>query len=201
MGMSARPTLLLLCLFAFFACSFQLPSPTKWVINKSCFLKVTGSTNINKFECTIANYYKPDTLTIYRGGNNEGVKISGKMELGVSKFDCRNPVMTADLRKTLKVKTFPHLTINFLSFDRYPNFKEETGKLNGKVNIELAGVTKQFDVNYKFIASSTNSLMLVGTQRVNFSDFKIIPPRKLGGMIETNNELDIEFNLQLKVLN
>lgn len=201
MGINVRSIFLSLFFLAFFTCSFQAPKTTKWVINKSCFLKVDGSTNINKFNCIIANYSKPDTLNIYKVSNQEEVKISGKIALDVNNFDCHNPVMTADLRKTLKVKTFPHLVINFLTLDSYPNFNQKYGKLNGKVLIELAGVTKQFDVNYKFTASSANTLMLVGTKRVNFSDFKITPPRKLGGMIETNNELDIEFNLQLKVLN
>ncbi len=199
--MSVRSNLLVLCFIALFGYSFQVPKPTKWVISKSCSLKVAGSTNINKFNCTIANYYKPDTLTVYRSANSESVKISGKMELDVNNFDCHNPVMTADLRKTLKAKTYPHLTINFINLDKYPDFKEKSGEVKGKVNIELAGVTKQFDVNYKFTTSGTNALLLVGTRRVNFSDFKIIPPRKLGGMIETNNELDIEFNLNLKVMN
>lgn len=123
------------------------------------------------------------------------------MQLDINSFDCHNPVMTADLRKTLKAKTFPHLTINFLTLDKYPDFKDRTGEIKGKVNIELAGAVKQFDVNYRFTTTGANSLLLVGTRKVNFSDFKIVPPRKLGGMIETNNELDIEFSLQMNVLN
>ena len=199
--MSRKPFLVSLCLLAFLGYSFITAKATKWVISRSCSLKVAGSTNVNKFNCEIANYYKPDTLTLYKINSNDGLKISGKMELDINNFDCHNPVMTADLRKTLKAKMFPHLTINFLTLDRYPDFKDKTGEIKGKVNIELAGVVKQFDVNYNFLTIGVNALTLVGTRRVNFSDFKITPPRKLGGMIETNNELDIEFNLQLKVLN
>jgi hypothetical protein len=199
--MSRKPILVSLCLLAFLAYSFQTAKATKWTIIRSCSLKVAGSTNINKFNCEIANYYKPDTLTLYKINSTDGLKISGKMKLEINNFDCHNPVMTADLRKTLKAKTFPHLTINFLTLDRYPDFKDKTGEIKGKVNIELAGVVKQFDVNYNFLTTGVNALTLVGTRRVNFSDFKITPPRKLGGMIETNNELDIEFNLQLKILN
>lgn len=199
--MGIRSIILSLYFFAFFGFGFQAPKTIKWVISKSCSLKVAGSTNINKFNCEITNYYRPDTLTIQNFGNNGNVKISGKMELNVNNFDCHNPVMTADLRKTLKVKTFPHVIINFVSLDQYPDFKDRSGQIRGKVNIELAGITKQFDVNYKFLSSAHNSLVLVGTRNVNFSDFKIVPPRKLGGMIETNNELGIEFCLQLSVLN
>lgn len=195
-----RSIILLICFFAYSGYSFQVAKPIKWVINKSCSLKVAGSTNINKFNCEISNYYQPDTLSIYKTINTDAVKILGKVELAVDNFDCHNPVMTADLRKTLKEKTFPYLTINFLSLNRYPDFKQKSGEVKGRVNIALAGVNKIVDVDYKLTANSVNSFTLLGTKRVNFSDFKIIPPRKLGGMIETNNELDIMFSLQLKVL-
>lgn len=199
--MSKKLALTLLCLITYFAFGFQNPKSSKWVISKNCSLKVAGSTNINKFNCDIANYYKPDTLNIYQSSGNHPVKISGKMELEISQFDCHNPVMTADLRKTLKAKTYPTLTINFVSLDRYPDFKNANGELKGKVNIALAGVNKAFEVNYRYNKTAADAIALVGTQRVNFSDFKIIPPRKLGGMIETNDELDIQFVLQLKIIN
>lgn len=200
--MNSNGTIFLtLCFFAFFGYSFQTSKPTKWVITKGCSLKVNGSTNINKFNCEIINYCKPDTLTIHRLNNTEAIKLTGKMELDLSNFDCHNPIMTADLRKTLKAKTFPHLTINFLSLSKYPDAKEKSGAITGKVNIELAGATKQFDVDYKFMSNGTNTLLLVGTRSLNFSDFNIKPPRKLGGIIQTNNQLEIQFNLQLKVFN
>jgi hypothetical protein len=50
------------------------------------------------------------------------------------------------------------------------------------------------------VPAGANVINLVGTRKVNFSDFNLVPPRKIGGMIQTNNELDVEFNLRLKVL-
>lgn len=69
----------------------------------------------------------------------------------------------------------------------------------GAVLIELAGVARQFEVAYK-VAADRNTINLVGTQQVHFSDFNITPPRKLGGMIRTENELSVEFNLKIKVI-
>ncbi len=107
--------------------------------------------------------------------------------------------MTADLRKTLKSKEFPYLVIRFLSINKYPETAQEVTK--GVVNIQLAGVTKQYEVNYRAAAASKNHIFLVGSQNVTFSDFNLTPPRKLGGMIKTNNELAVTFNLNLQVIN
>src|SRR5687768_1368454 len=80
---------------------------TRWVIIKGCSLKVDGSTNVNNFSCSIANYSKPDTIVVTRSGN-QAVALSGKIKLDVQNFDCHNAMMTADLRKTLKAKAHPY---------------------------------------------------------------------------------------------
>jgi hypothetical protein len=108
-------------------------------------------------------------------------------------------MMTADLRKTLKVKEYPKLIIRLISINKYP----EPGKQDvtkGIVMIELAGVSKRFEVDYKILPTERTSINLVGSRNVNFSDFNITPPRKLGGMIRTNNELSVVFNLRMKVI-
>ncbi len=42
--------------------------------------------------------------------------------------------------------------------------------------------------------------MLKGVREIKFSDFKIVPPRKVGGMIQTSDILNAEFNLALQLL-
>lgn len=192
--------LVLLVVLSSFTMQPTKPYVSKWVINNECSLKVGGSTNVNKFNCSITNYRKPDTLTFYKGSGAEPVKISGHLALDVNKFDCHHPVMTSDLRKTLKAKSFPKLIIRFINLSKYPDFRDGD-EVKGLVTIELAGVTKRFDVNYKVVPVNNNSLTLIGTRQVKFSDFNIVPPRKIGGMIQTDNELNVEFNLRVKVLN
>lgn len=202
MDMHPRKTLLLLMLILFSAFNSQISKPqiTKWVIMKGGSLKVDGSTNINKFNCVIANYAKPDTLSLYKYAKKEVLPISGSLKLDVQKFDCHHPIMTSDLRKTLKAKEFPTLTIRFINLNRYPDPDIKHDLVKGIVTIELAGVTRRLEVDYKFISGGENVINLIGTRQVNFSDFNIIPPRKIGGMIQTNDELTVVFNLRMKVI-
>jgi hypothetical protein len=129
------------------------------------------------------------------------VLLSGNIQLDVQNFDCHNGIMTADLRKTLKAKEYPKLVIRFLNITRYPDANARQSITKGAVFIELAGVSKRFDVDYKVVSADNNYINLVGSRVVNFSDFNISPPRKLGGMIRTRNELSVEFNLRIKVIN
>lgn len=192
--------LLVLIILSALAFKTQTAKPliARWVITKGCSLKVGGSTTINKFNCVIPEYARPDTLTFYKGATS--IIFSGCIKLDVNNFDCHNSMMTKDLRKTLKSKEFPNLNIHFLSLSRYPLNGKNNGIIKGAVNIELAGVTKRYEVDYKFIRQGKDSLIMVGTRKVNFSDFNIIPPRKIGGLIKTHNELNVEFILNVKIL-
>lgn len=122
------------------------------------------------------------------------------MNLDVRGFDCHNSMMTKDLRKTLKAKEFPRMVIRFISLSQYPENRSKPYPISGIVNIELAGVSKKFDVAYMVLPSGKNMMVLKGVRELKFSDFNIVPPRKIGGMIKTNDKLVAEFNLTLQLL-
>ena len=180
--------LLLLVLYSGFYRPVNKSYLKKWVISKGCSLQVNGSTTINKFSCVISNYYKPDTLTLYQDDEAGSLKFAGKMELDVQSFDCHNPMMTANLRKTLKGKVFPKLIIKFISLSRYPDGNDDGGDaIKGAVTIQLAGIKEHFNVNYKITSERTNSLTMVGTRQVKFSDFNLILPKKFGNLIQAKD--------------
>ncbi|KAA8481690.1 YceI-like domain-containing protein [Arcticibacter tournemirensis] len=171
----------------------------RWVVLKGGSLQVQGSTNINTFNCAITGYSSPDTIVVYKKqGNAAAVSLNGGLSLDVKLFDCRNPVMTSDLRKTLKAKDYPKLKIRFLSLNEFPKLDSQTDNVTGVVDIELAGVTRRFIVNYKFFRDQQKIIRLIGERDVHFSDFNLTPPRKLGGMIKTDNKLRVQFELGMK---
>jgi hypothetical protein len=175
---------------------FSPPEKSKWVINENSSLSVNGTTNINKFSCDIPTYDQTDTLIMSRA--NKDIALTGNIGLKVESFDCHNSMMTKDLRKTLKEKDFPRLFIHFLSLSEFPQLSAEPKPITGWVNIELAGISKRFEINYKVSMDDQKIIHLLGTRDINFSDFNLIPPRKLGGMIKTNDQLSVAFHLKMK---
>jgi len=170
-----------------------------WVVLQGSSLTVNGSTNVNTFQCEIANYSMPDTLTCLKSNKVQSLPMNGKLNLDIESFDCHNKMMTSDLRKTLKSKAFPKLTVRFISINSYPNFKNPT-KIIGVVDIGLAGVVKRFEINYLFTQDNANIVHLKGDRSILFSDFKLSAPSKLGGVIKAKDELQVEFKLNLKPL-
>lgn len=179
---------------------FSSTERTKWVISESSSLSVNGNTNIKRFSCEIPAYDQADTLTLIRNGTNKDVVLSGNIGLKTQSFDCHNGLMTRDLRKTLKEKQFPRLYIRFLSLSEFPELTTEPQQITGWVNIELAGASKRFEINYQVSMDAQKVIHLLGSRDINFSDFDLVPPRKLGGMIKTNDLLNVEFHLKMKTI-
>ncbi len=123
------------------------------------------------------------------------------LTLDVLSFNCHNPMMTSDLRKTLKAKDYPYLHIRFQSLNKMPELTNKQEQIKGWVEIELAGITKQYEVAYTFYIDEQKIIRLIGSRMVTFSDFNLIPPRKLGGMIQAKDQLAVEFQLYLKSIN
>jgi hypothetical protein len=178
---------------------FNLPdAKVTWVIMQGSSLTVNGSTNINTFQCDIANYDLPDTVTCFKLLQRGAVlPMTGKLNLSIDAFDCHNKMMTSDLRKTLKAKDFPILSVRFITINSFPDFKNPI-KITGIVDIGLAGVSKKFEINYYFTADDKQQVHLKGDQKIHFSDFNLYPPSKLGGMIKAKDELLVVFKLNLK---
>lgn len=179
---------------------FSSTERTKWVISENSSLSVNGNTNINRFSCKILAYDQADTLILIRNGTNKDVVLSGNIGLKTQNFDCHNGLMTRDLRETLKERQFPRLYIRFLSLSEFPELTTEPQQITGWVNIELAGASKRFEINYQVSMDAQKVIHLLGSRDINFSDFDLVPPRKLGGMIKTNDLLNVEFHLKMKTI-
>lgn len=173
----------------------------KWVALQDCSLQVNGSTNVNRFSCVIQGYENRDTLICYKTtGKNTAVVMSGVLRLPVFNFNCSSSIMTSDLRKTLKAKAFPDMVIRFISLSRYPEQGTDQPSIGGIINIELAGVSKRYEVNYHIFTDEEQLIHLAGNQKLRFSDFNLPPPQKMGGLIKADDELNVGFQIRFKVL-
>jgi len=176
--------------------SFTANAQTKWLISENSSLSVNGSTNINKFSCDITSCDEADTLIVHK--SKKAVTLSGSINPTVLSFDCHKAMMTHDLRKTLKAKKYPRLHIRFLTLSELPELSAKPASITGKVEIEIAGIKKCYTVNYQITEDTDKVIHLIGSRDLEFSDFKLVPPKKLGGMIRTKDQLAVAFHLKMK---
>jgi hypothetical protein len=172
----------------------------KWVVLESSNLQVNGSTNINQFSCEIPACSQIDTLNVYRSKTNKEVALSGSIDLNIQSFNCHNNMMTRDLRRTLKEKQFPKLYIKFLSLNELPDISTKAMPVTGQIEIEIAGVRKHFEINYHISTDAQKVIELLGERDINFSDFNLLPPKRLAGLVRTKDNLKVIFHLKIKAV-
>ncbi len=172
----------------------------KFIVAKGSGMFIKGSTNVNTFSCNVTDYAFTDTITCTKSSPNKNFVVIMQGILGVSVGDitCSNALMKNDLRKTLKMQEYPTMRIQFISLNKTPELCTEPETINGLVDIELAGVTKRMEVSYTFTADENQVIHMHGKRCIKFTDFKLTPPKKLGGIIQTNNDLEVMFYLNLK---
>ncbi|HMI62761.1 MAG TPA: hypothetical protein VK518_17710 [Puia sp.] len=176
---------------------------TSWIVQKSSSLSINGRTNISHFSCAVAQYSEPDTITFLNEGcrgKPGGIPLCGVLKINISDFDCRNRMMTGEFKKTLQYKQFPQLKVIFLNLERMPGFGPQSETLKGQVFIELAGISKQFEMDYTSSREDPETVRLTGSRQLCFSDFGLLPPQKMGGLVRVNETLDVKFMLCLRRL-
>ncbi|MBK7807206.1 MAG: YceI family protein [Saprospiraceae bacterium] len=175
------------------------PKHEIWLVKSNSSLKVDGKTNINSFNCVVPSYGKMDTLICYRPSSiNEPCRVESKLIIEIENFDCHHKIMTKDLQKTLKAHTYPSMIIDIKSFSRILSSVTHSSSITGKADITLAGVVKNYTINFSYRQIGSDNVELIGTRAILFSDFGLKPPSKLGGTIKVKDQLDVEFKLQLK---
>jgi hypothetical protein len=169
-----------------------------WTVQKTSSLKILGATNVNNFGCDIKGYYQNDTIYAEdEQAVSKLVNLDGSLDIDILKFDCHNKIMTNDLRKILKASEHPNLRIRFLSLERNPVLKGNKDALRGWVEIRLAGTCKRFEIAYTFVKTDKTLIQLNGNREFSFSDFNLVAPSRLGGMVKVKDKFTVDFNLQL----
>ena len=170
-----------------------------WIIKKSSNLCIEGRTNISSFTCDIVEYLNEDTILLYRDLNNDQKYITAKggLSIDINRFDCHRAYLTTGFKKTLKPAENGHMIINLLTLG-YIKPNTPSQHVKGYVEIQLAGVTRFMEIDYSVINSHPGLLELTGTRKMLFSDFKLNPPKKAGGLIKVEQEIMVRFQLMLR---
>ncbi|MBS1565411.1 MAG: hypothetical protein JST39_13560 [Bacteroidetes bacterium] len=173
----------------------------RWVVERSSCLYIEGRSNVNNFRCDVLEYLRPDTIVFYQDRpEQQNFMLKGGIAIDIYRFDCHHRYITADLRKTLKAGETDQLKITLLSMSRFE--PSSIGQhVKGCVVIELAGAKQIMDISYIVQGNDNGDLHLYGEKQVMLSDFSLMPPKKMGGLIRVQPSIDVHFQLVLRAIN
>lgn len=170
----------------------------RWLVKKSSNLSISGNSNISSFTCQLKGTNRTDTLTIdYDEKDGDITFLKKQIKIHTTFADCGNPLVTSDFKKTLRSEEYPDVLLNFLNLQR-PQFHDFSAMtVHGTVEIIIASVSRKYDVTYKLTPYPTGQIDLVGSQSIKLGDFDLTPPSRLMGLLKVEEEILVDFNLQL----
>lgn len=168
------------------------------IVQPASKIFIDGKTNINTFRCAITQYTGRDTLVLQEGGTKkQPVFKQGFVGLEAARFDCGMQLMTHDFWDAIKYKEYPIVSIEFISFERIPQLSSGQDTFKGRMQISLAGVIKPFDINCTIEVEPSGLIHLKGGRNFTFSDFKLIPPTRMMGLVKVEDSIAVSFHLVL----
>lgn len=115
----------------------------------------------------------------------------------VQGFECGNELMNRDFSKTLKQDEFPDITLTLIDLTG-ENSDMGLSVLAGEVDVEIAGKRHRMIMRCTLESLSDGRKRILGSQPLAFSDFGIVPPRRLLGMVRVENEINVDFSLIIR---
>lgn len=179
----------------------QIQEKERWIVEESSAMRVKGSSNVNKFTCSIESRTKKDTLSIdYAEGYGHINFVKNEVNIEARAFDCQNKLITSDMQETLKADKYPFITLTFLSIEKptFQNFSSQSVK--GKIRITIAGESNVYPIKYDMTPGTDGSILLKGKKEINIEDFDLEAPSKMFGMIQVDELIEVNFNMLLKQL-
>ena len=153
------------------------------IILKQAFT-IEGATSIGDFNCT---YQLEQRDTVHTGtpasGDNSILYI-----IPSDAFGCHNFLLNRDFKKTIKAKEFKDIRVEMCRL-------RKTGHhYMCDLKLKLAGKEKM----YENTSLRTKGNGLAGTLIVQFSEFDLTPPKKLGGLVKVKEDIKISINLTVQ---
>lgn len=144
-------------------------------------ITVSGHTSVGGFNCSFVRNGLKDTLSL----NSNDQRVALNFDIPVSEFGCGNFLLNRDFRKTIKAEQFPKCQV------KVANLRRNQHHYTCKLTVFLAGKTLEFD-NFQLKNTKEG---LQGQLSLSFSALSLEAPKKMGGLIKVEEQLDLQILL------
>ena len=174
----------------FLLTSWMVPSSDEsYLIICGKQITVDGNTTIGSFSCQYEESKQNDTLFL---SNERKAKQPYAFSLKVPEFSCGNFLLNKDFQKTLQAEKHPQIVVEVTNLHK--NDKQE---FIGSVRLTLVGKSKTIE-EIRFYKKTIDNQKVLFTDFVfTASEFKLTPPKRLGGLVEADDCMNISVELEL----
>lgn len=171
------------------------------IVDKSS-LTLSGSSNINKFECVTFDNFTDGSILVENDINKQTINFSNaSLRLKIKSFDCKNPLLNRDFYSTLQASKSPYIEVELLNAipeNKNRLINSSNGKFKANVAITLNGRCRFDEIIVSWQKNNDDTFRFIGTKQLLMSDFGIDTPVAALGLIKVHNEILIHFDLYIQ---
>lgn len=157
---------------------------------------IHGSTSINNFSCSSSLVLMNDTLPVLITPG-KFIFTNARLIFTVNSIECGDNYSNKQLRNTLKSNQFPFILVDLMEISPDPSFFY---KARTQLRVEVAGKQQLQNVNLILRRAAEDVYHLSGVTQISMSEYDLVAPSPMMGLIKVEDRLDIEIHLVLKVL-
>jgi len=155
-------------------------------------ITIKGTSTFHDWEVTS----KDVNGSIYARIEDKHVKelIDVYVNIEVISLKSKTKGLAKRMYKELNYKQHPNITF---AINKVINLTDTFVEIEGDLTIN--GVTKAINIGGSISIKNNDKdiILVLGTKKINMTDFRIDPPRFLLGIFSTGDEIDVEFILQV----
>lgn len=183
---------LILCFTSFGVAQNNFEKTTVQILPGS-HLTITGDTNISKFKCDFDTKSLERTKPIeFKVTDNHINFKNAVLKLDNRGFDCGNRAINKDFHELLKTEQYPEITLELTEVHMY-----DEKNASAHIKITIAGKKKDYALPIQINGTANKSF--AGKLSLDIKDFGLEPPKKMFGLIVIKDEIEINFNLAVKI--
>jgi hypothetical protein len=169
-------------------------------VKESSWLSLSGTTNINSFECLSSG---EDTngqilINLIEGGNTISFSDAG-IVLEINSFDCKNQMITRDMHKALGGAGNSGIEIKLLdAVSGEMNWYSANGKIRTNIIIILNDISVSRELDIAWQRTGGFEYQFEGTTELLMSEFEIDPPSPALGLVKVDDKIVVNFNYNVQ---
>ena len=168
----------------------------EYSVNKSSWLSLSGTTNVNSFECMSNSGISDNYLMVETNHNTEKINFTNAcLLIDIVSFDCKNQLISRDMHKALGGA--PNSNIEVRLLDAFPGsekMESSKGTITANVLITINGKSQTKGLNICWFRGERFEYHFTGTTELSMSEFEIEPPSPAFGLVRVNDKITINFN-------
>lgn len=164
------------------------------ILTTDSFLKINGETNVSTFECQFNMSAISKSIAIQYTDFEHNIEFKdAKLILPNVEFDCGGKAINKDFKALLKTEQFPEITLKLKELSKV---ETSSNSRTATIEISISNVVKTYSIPVSIV--NNDILNVSGVMPLDITDFNLVAPTKMLGMVKVSPIIEIEFSLKIK---